>query len=137
MKQCRKCGEEKDVSLFYKRSRAKDGYNPHCKSCVQKYESEYRTSDMQRKYNLKKSFNLSIDEYNVMYAKQNGVCAICNQVETTVRLGKVQNLSVDHCHTTGKIRGLLCNSCNRALGKFKDDVVILRNAVSYLEKYSD
>ena len=134
-KQCKKCGEVKDVKLFYKRSREKDGYNPHCKSCVSAYEKTV-SAEVRRGYHLKRYFNMTLEDYNAMLKDQKGVCAICGSEETTARAGKPQPLSVDHCHTTGTIRGLLCNACNRALGKFKDDVSILRNAVSYLEKYN-
>ena len=136
MKHCKSCGVTKDLSLFYKRSRSSDGYNPHCKECVASYEKAYRTPDVNKRYNLKKSFGLSVEDYTAMLESQGGVCAICKQPETTIRAGKVQALAVDHCHTTGKIRGLLCNSCNRALGKFKDDVSIVKSAVAYLEEHA-
>ncbi len=66
-----------------------------------------------------------------MFEKQNGECRICN-----VKLNKNRYVGdmavVDHCHTTGKIRGLLCNSCNRGLGYFRDNPKFLSNAISYL-----
>lgn len=73
--------------------------------------------------------------------KQCGKCKAIKSLESfgTVR-GKIRSfgrmeLSIDHCHTTGKVRGLLCRQCNIALGKFKEDVTILQSAIAYLKKY--
>lgn len=80
-------------------------------------------------------YNLSVDEYNNMLSSQNYVCAICQQEETTRehRTGLVRKLSIDHCHKTGKIRGLLCTTCNHVLGKFKDDENLFNRAINYLK----
>ncbi len=71
-----------------------------------------------------------------MMDDQNGVCAICDHPETAVIKGKVMNLAVDHCHTTKRVRGLLCVNCNRALGYFNDDIDRLKAAIAYLEKHA-
>jgi hypothetical protein len=70
-----------------------------------------------------------------MELAQNGVCAICRKPETYTHhmTKKIANMAVDHCHVTGKIRGLLCHKCNHGLGKFGDDVSLLRKALAYLE----
>lgn len=65
-----------------------------------------------------------------MFLLQKGECKICNTTST-------KPLSVDHCHSTGKIRGLLCNPCNMGIGQFKDSIVRLKNAISYLEGSDD
>lgn len=72
-----------------------------------------------------------------MFEKQNGVCAICKKPETAKKQSGngIKRLSVDHDHTTGAIRGLLCMYCNTALGKFKDDIEILKSAIVYLEAH--
>lgn len=62
-----------------------------------------------------------------MLREQGGTCAICHGTETVGRL------AVDHCHSTGRVRGLLCTNCNQAIGKLKDDSQLLRNAINYLE----
>lgn len=80
------------------------------------------------KYHLKNFFNISIEEYNQMITKQNGVCKLCKLPCPTGR-----NLAVDHCHKTGKVRGLLCVNCNKGIGLLKDDPYLLRSAASYLE----
>lgn len=87
-----------------------------------------------RKIDIKKKFGLTWEHYTELLKKQNNVCAICKQPETKLdyRSKKVLNLSVDHCHTTGKVRGLLCADCNRALGMFQDNTEILKNAIIYL-----
>jgi hypothetical protein len=83
---------------------------------------------------LKRKYNVTVDEYNEMLEAQNSVCAICFQPETSTYKGKVFRLAVDHCHSTEKIRGLLCRDCNQTLGKFNDDIQRFQNAVEYLQK---
>lgn len=83
---------------------------------------------------LKKQYGISVDRYEAMLASQNGKCAICGNGEKMRIRGVGTALAVDHCHSTGKIRGLLCVSCNRALGLFKDDPAILRKAIAYLRR---
>jgi len=86
-----------------------------------------------RKYTLKK-YGISIEEYGLMYSKQNGFCAICHKPEINKR--SITNaLCIDHDHQTNKIRGLLCNKCNKALGLFGDNVSILKEAIKYLEGF--
>jgi len=69
-----------------------------------------------------------------MLELQNGVCAICGQVESDVnhKTQEVRGMAVDHCHDSGKIRGLLCRSCNTLLGNAKDNIDILKRAIDYL-----
>ena len=75
---------------------------------------------------LKKMFGISLAEYEEMLNKQDGKCAICRQVDKNFRL------AVDHCHTSKKIRGLLCSQCNRGIGMFKDKSELLERAAEYL-----
>lgn len=79
-----------------------------------------------RSANLKYNFGIDLDAYNELYKKQNKVCAICKTHETKNRL------HVDHCHKTGKVRGLLCGRCNTALGSFQDNLKWLQAAIDYL-----
>lgn len=79
-------------------------------------------------YNLKRLFNLTKEEYEKMLFRQNGVCAICNDSKKNTR-----RLSVDHCHKTGRIRGLLCVECNMTLGLVKDKVDRLKSMIKYLK----
>lgn len=96
-----------------------------------KYQREWRkrNSEKSRGYDLQRTYGISLTEYNQLLDNQNGVCAICKQTESVSRY---TNLAVDHCHATGKVRGLLCATCNRALGMFRDDRSILQNAIDYL-----
>lgn len=80
-----------------------------------------------------RSYGISVDEYETLLAQQGGVCAICKKAETLIRKGALCKLTIDHDHNTGRVRGILCNNCNRALGMLKDDPAILREAATYLE----
>lgn len=83
---------------------------------------------------LKKIYGVDLNWFNEKFAQQGGVCAICNKPETAVIRGIAISLSVDHCHTTGKARGLLCRACNNALGMLHHDCDILLAAIRYLEE---
>jgi hypothetical protein len=82
-----------------------------------------------RKNKLKEKYNISIEEYDIMYAKQNGVCYICNKEHLR------RPLNVDHCHVTGKIRKLLCDKCNMTLGLINDSIELLDKFKQYLKDY--
>lgn len=82
----------------------------------------------------------TIDEYFRVYVEQGGKCKLCPKEGTLRGLGvgaKVEVLVIDHCHETGTFRGLLCHSCNIALGHFKDDITVLENAIDYLRNHND
>jgi hypothetical protein len=79
-----------------------------------------------RKYQLKQ-YGLTLEDYDALLKAQDGLCAICHKPER-----KNPSLSVDHNHITGKVRGLLCDRCNRVLGAVEDTVEILRSAIDYL-----
>lgn len=131
MKQCFTCKETKPLTEFQKKASSKDGLHPNCKLCKQAKERAVRSPEYSRRSNLKRNFNITPEEYDMMLAKQVGVCAICKQAETSKR---TTFLAVDHCHTTGAIRGLLCNNCNRGIGLLKDSPELLQAAKVYLEK---
>lgn len=81
---------------------------------------------------------ITLEDVSIMAKAQGGVCAIChNGAPKIYRSGTVsRSLSVDHCHKTGKVRGLLCHKCNSGLGMFGDDLNRLRSAISYLNLHS-
>lgn len=89
--------------------------------------------DLYRDRNLQRNYGISLGDYQDMWETQNGLCKICKNPETATYKGTLKFLVVDHCHTSGEIRGLLCNNCNRAIGMLKDNPEVLRNAASYLE----
>ena len=96
-----------------------------------------RTIEDRRRTHLKTTYGLTLEDYEEMLSKQDGKCAIC-QVSQDIsidRRGRVKStLYIDHCHKTGKVRGLLCSLCNNGLGNFRDSDELLNKAVEYLKK---
>lgn len=88
---------------------------------------QQRNPHVQKSSFLKRAYGLTIEDYERILNSQHGVCKICGSKDT------YKKLAVDHCHTTGRIRGLLCQNCNHGLGKFKDSAELLIAAVRYLE----
>lgn len=88
---------------------------------------------------LRRDYGITLEQYNQMLKEQGYVCKICGEPETKrhFKSGKLMLLSVDHCHTTGKIRGTICARCNLMLGKVKDDVKILSSAIDYLNHFKN
>ena len=144
-KVCSRCGKEKPVSEFYRRSASKDGLNPACKECVKAATAERhrkrraaeviekaREADARKERNLQRLYNISLEDYEEMFFAQGKKCAICGRLANDFQ----RDLAVDHDHVTGEVRGLLCPDCNRGLGGFNDDIELVRKAVEYLEKHS-
>ena len=159
-KVCITCKKEKSLDSFNKNKSMIDGLHYTCRTCssilkkknYKKHKEkicakgklyyknnrekalqkarEYNKSHKQsiRGYHLKHYYNITLEQYDVMFEIQNGVCVICGPPEL------MRRLSVDHCHETGKIRGLLCQRCNRAIGLMEDNVQNLHNAIKYLDK---
>lgn len=89
-----------------------------------------------RWWHIKRKYNMEQDEFYLYWVAQKGKCFICGIDMTAPKKKRGQDLtsvSVDHCHTTGKVRGLLCSGCNKGIGLLKDDIQILKNAIKYLE----
>ena len=78
---------------------------------------------------MERNYGISLSTYNRMFIEQGGVCKICSLPQKSNRN---ERLAIDHCHETGKVRGLLCDGCNRGIGLLKDDYRILERAASYL-----
>ena len=139
MKICTLCGCSKPTTDFYKRSETKDGLRTDCKVCFSarskknwssKTEVERQTTN--KKNRLKHFYNLSVEEYDLKASEQNFKCFICGEKE--YYNGKP--LYVDHCHTTNKIRKLLCQHCNSGLGMFRDNPELLIKAADYLKEHN-
>lgn len=100
------------------------------------YWRSYRKAnpDKVRSDEMRRRRGITLEQYNVRLAAQNGKCAICGNVETALdpKSGRVRRLAIDHSHATGKIRGLLCSWCNHGLGKFRDNRSFLAKAIAYL-----
>lgn len=154
---CPKCNIEKPYSEFYKESSTSTGISSYCKICKNKKAKEI----MSRPHNKKKAnqraavyrkdnaqafklgvkfssykkqgINITKEEYKKMYEMQNGYCAICNNHVSSYK----RDLSLDHDHNTGKVRGFLCDCCNTGLGLFKDNTEIMFKAINYLFKHKN
>jgi hypothetical protein len=133
---CKRCKIEKPLTDYYKTTDRKSGYKTICKECIKKDPlTEDRKKKMKvygRKYHLNKKYNLTEEDYIAKLIEQNHKCFICGVDEQEV---SAKRLFVDHCHKTGKIRKLLCHSCNAGLGLFKDSVQNLTKAISYLDSF--
>jgi len=83
---------------------------------------------------LKHAYGITLEEYEVLFSKQNGVCAICSEAEKVVdqKTETIRRLAVDHCHQSKKIRGLLCQACNTAIGKLRDNPELMERAAMYV-----
>lgn len=146
-KTCRHCGETKSSEQFPKNKRV-------CKPCHKirykdvhqrsaKEQNRRRREDPERKQQIryqaiKRSYNISSEEYEEMKQQQNYLCLICKHAPE-------EEFSIDHDHSCcpersrscgNCIRGLLCNSCNQVIGFFKDDISTVQSAIDYLTKYS-
>lgn len=127
-KQCSKCKETLPVSRFHHRADQPHKLRSHCKACLNEYTKAHQRLHRRRisyKYVLKTKYGLTLEDYERMEKTQRGKCAICK--ETPKR-----NLVVDHCHGTGKVRGLLCNTCNTGIGGLRDSLQLVKSALKYL-----
>lgn len=93
-----------------------------------------RNKDKSKNTKLFNSYGISLEKYNEMHRQQLGLCAICHKPEEGTIKGIVKRLSVDHCHKSKKIRGLLCAKCNSAIGLFQDDKDLITSALLYINK---
>lgn len=125
-KRCCACHEWKTYEEnFFKNNSSKDGYTAICKPCK---------AQRQLQHSWNKTHKLTLEEYSELLQKQNFKCAICQTDHTEDT--RHTRLHVDHCHSTNKVRGLLCVRCNTSIGKFEDRVDLLDSAIKYLREYS-
>lgn len=124
VKLCTGCGKEKPLEAFSRHAGFKDGRNSKCRSCkgvlAKHHYNKNRDQILARQRKGKRShwykvnYGITVEDYKRMLGEQGGVCAICGEPPSPGR-----HLDVDHCHTSGAVRGLLCRSCNAGLGSFK------------------
>ena len=113
-----------------------DGHHGKCKICKNAYEAMRRknfTDEQKNKLKdlqLQNDFGITLEEYNEIFVRQNGKCAICGKHQIEFK----RALCVDHCHETGNVRGLLCLGCNTGIGSLNDDIENLNCAIIYLTK---
>lgn len=124
-KQCSVCETVKPAKDFYTDRAYIDGLSKRCRLCHR------ATIHLARRC---RQFNISVDQYTEMTRSQGGVCAICQRVPLRVH---PNGFSIDHCHTTGVVRGLLCNHCNTGLGFFEDNPEVLIRAATYLNQHTN
>jgi Autographiviridae endonuclease VII len=139
---CAKCEFEGNIDQFTKDKRGWTGYCKSCSAAISRAyrknhpdkihitnQKQYYENDGQiksRKRELLKKYGMTYEEYQALGVAQNNKCKICNQPSND------GILRVDHNHTTGKVRGLLCDTCNRAIGLLKDDPTVLEKAAQYI-----
>lgn len=102
-----------------------------CKKCVATIVRETRCKVRQKDYDLQRNYGISLEQYEEMFREQSSVCKICHTAKPE------EKLAVDHCHDTGKVRGLLCSACNKGLGLFKDNEGYLQSAAKYIKESKD
>ena len=141
MKQCSKCLQKQPLENFLIDKRRGHPYSL-CKPCRREKARSWRakrpdyeklvyarSKEKTRERHLLRKYGVSLEKYAEMLDQQNGACAIC-KVPETEQFKSV--LHVDHCHSTGAVRGLLCRGCNHMLGAINDDVNLLHRAIDYL-----
>lgn len=148
IKRCPKCQIEKPFAEYPKNRRGAHGINTYCLICSAEgvrarratpegqqahrdASKRWRESNNERHKdnNARWHYGVGHGTYDTMLAAQDGKCAICETITPGVRLVRFH---IDHCHKTEKVRGLLCEHCNRGIGHFKDDPALLRRAIKYL-----
>jgi len=136
VKQCGACKEVKSALDFYNAKKSTTGLTSWCKLCCAKQSKVWYSNTQNKRKNylnrIKNKYGVSSEEYQKMFDEQEGKCLICEKHDDDVK----QRLHVDHCHQTGKVRGLLCFNCNAGMGNLGDDIVLLEKAIQYLKSYS-
>ena len=139
MKACSVCKQEKPLADFWPDRRRKNGHMARCKACNTLQAKKYRQAHPEhglkrywsnpqgeRERHLVRKYGVTQADYDQMYAAQGGACAICRKTQKRA-------FDADHDHATGRVRGLLCTSCNRMIGHAGDNAGCLRAAADYLE----
>ncbi len=156
MKTCRKCNENKALDEFGSfKSKGKIYKRGDCKACARKYANDWRNSSEEMKARRRaavkasaerhpdviirsrrrkawKRLGIDPDAAEAYYLAHKGQCEICGKSNPNPE----RALAVDHCHTTGKIRGMLCGNCNSGIGFFKEDIEVMLKAIAYLKTHS-
>lgn len=139
MHRCSLCREYKTAENFTPTKQTKSGVGSHCKPCRNARRRETITYEIARNGYLKSRHGITLAEYDAWFERQGGVCAICGRPPEALKIGKKARvfsiLHVDHNHATGALRDLLCNHCNSGIGYMREDPVIGRKMLAYLEKH--
>ncbi len=127
-KMCYRCRSAKLLEYFSRNRSKKDGRATFCKKCMNEISRKRYSPEKDRKRKLVRLYNLTIEQYDLILWNQGGVCSIC---KNPPKEGK--KLQVDHNHTTGSVRGLLCSRCNWLVGALEDDSADA--AIDYIKRY--
>ncbi len=162
MKKCKVCHKTKSLASFryYNRPNCQF-YSGQCLSCLAAEKKAWVKANFDHDNARNKAYNRehahiirgnkikiywpgtdwqqAMTNYKIMRDKQNGVCALCNRPEKRQHAvtGTTWDLAIDHCHETGRVRGLLCNACNRGLGLLGDKIDTLEKVLAYLKKHQE
>jgi hypothetical protein len=133
---CSRCKERKPLTEFYARASASDGLHSWCKRCFlqgrqeRKAANPDRAAAWDRRAKYKWRYGITVEDYDAMFEAQNGLCAICGLPPRTPQA----RLHVDHCRDTERVRGLLCQPCNTAIGLLRHSTAYLSVALQYLAR---
>ena len=142
-KVCTTCKKSKDAEEFYNSKRTEDLLDSRCKVCADNYKQQWTEANpeivanqisVKENARLLKRYGITTAEYNTLSDQQGHCCKICGNSASQGR-ARSRFLSVDHCHTTGTIRGLLCQKCNTGIGLLGDTHTSLLKALEYLEPH--
>jgi recombination endonuclease VII len=123
-KWCPECGEVKPLESFPRNERTRSGYMTYCKPCHNKITRAFVDANGgSSNYHLRRRYGITSEHFDQMLAEQSGLCAICREAPAE---------HVDHDHSSGRVRGLLCFNCNGALGQFRDRADLMLRAIAYL-----
>ncbi len=122
---CKLCKKEYEREPTVKKSKKEYYKKPH----VVEIRKKYRNSKNGMDKILKQNFGITIEEYQNIFDSQSGACAICKRHQSFFKT----RLNVDHRHSDGLVRGLLCGNCNRGIGFLEDSSEYLKSAINYLE----
>lgn len=158
LRRCFSCTQTLPVDQFGAYKGGFAGLQPSCRPCTNARNRTYAVSPEalarklenqrlrreanpltpaeHRRNNLRKLYKMTPEDYDRLLARQGGACAICGGTSPGGRRG-VETFNVDHCHKTGRVRGLLCTPCNRGIGLLGDASDLLRAAAAYLSRFEE
>lgn len=126
---CTGCKQTLPHTAYQKNKKDKYGLQNYCKECRNAENRAIYSPYYNRNKHLQKKYGITLEDYESILNKQGGVCALCGEGPEGSRY---EVLVVDHCHSTGRVRGLLCQQCNLALGKLGDTTEAIERVLRYL-----
>lgn len=133
IKKCTRCKKIKNLANYHRDKSRGDGLNFMCKECVSKRDKTtyFISPEKKQEYYLRRVYGMTVSEWQTLYKKQGGLCAACGEPPTP------KGLAVDHDHTTGRVRALLCIKCNAALGGLDDSPVKVAKLLQYILNFQE